>query len=735
MINWKKRISRDDKYIDMQGMPYYNLHWDETSEIVDIYEYKIPLPAAPPDSHCVNFGLPEHEQIFRRTLIPKQVLSPNMKDGWSQEDIDAFIDSEWNRRRHGVWFFIKGKKTYIPGLLWMKMNHWTSITGNEFIYKFSDWEFFNFFLFALYDPKCDGICDFKCRQIGDTENIILIMWDYGSRVRGTINTIQSCINEGHAKKTYIRLVHGHKKMIYYFRPLNQGTEDPKKGLNLSYPAQHQTHASIREKIKAGEMVNRSSSEDYEYPEINSQFYFGPSKANEFDGATVGRAYLDEFGKSDGKLDPVEWIRVMREASYSKILNKKMGFLLLTSTVEEITPDCLAWALKIWTQADPSARTIDGKTANGLYRIFRNAIDRGDVDRWGFPLKEKTLEEINSTIKILMEKGDIKGVISYRRKNCLTIDDVFKGANDNSQFDVLKLEARYFYVCNEAPKSLTVRGNLKWKDGVKDTVVVWEPNPKGKWLISKHPKDFGVEPNAKVRGIISPKPANTHVFCSATDPIDQKTVLDDDPSKGAITVLARLNEFIDGSPDRYYQFDDPSRGIVIGDPVDGGANFITNRVVCTYLFDRATTSGDPNEYFEDWILTMVYFGTDCLVEKNKSAALFTYLSLRGYELYKMERPTSYKNYRGQEEREGVSATEGNIDAYFSFLTTLSCKWWNTIDHVDLLEQLLSMNYANRGKKDLGVSTGWAYYSASIPRSRYTRPPQEDTTVVHFYEQYV
>lgn len=731
MINWKKRISKDDKSIDLQGLPNYTIKWDTTSVVERVYEYDIPIPVAPPDHHCVNFGLSEHDQIFRRVIIPKEVLNPNMKEGWSQEDIDAFIDTEWNRRRNGIWFFIKGKKTYIPPLLYIKMNYWKSITGIEFIYKFSDWQFFIFWQYCVYDPKCEGIADFKCRQIGDTENVILIMWEYGSRVRGTINTIQSCINENHAKKTYIRLVHGHKKMIYYFRPLNQGTEDPKKGLNLSYPAQYQSHASIQQKIKTGEMVNRSSSEDYEYPEINSQFYFGPSKVSENDGATIGRGYLDEFGKSDGKLDPVEWIRVMVEAAYSRILDKKMGLLLLTSTVEEIIPESLVWAIKIWTQADPANRTADGRTANGLYRCLRNAVDRGEVDRWGFPLKEKILEKIQSTIKLLMEKGDIKGAISFRRKNCITIEDVFKGANDNSQFDIEKLEARYFYVMNEAPKSLYVRGNLKWKDDIKDTVVVWEPNSKGKWVISKHPKDFGKTENYKIRGIVAPKPGNIDDFCCGVDPIDQKTVLDDDPSKGAITVLAKLNEHIDGKEDRYYQFNDPERKIIQGDPVDGGANFITNRVVCTYL----NRPSDPNEFFEDCILTWVYYGTDALVEKNKSAALFTYLSLRGYELYKMERPTSFKNYRGQEERDGVSATEGNIDTYFSFLTTLSCKWWNTIDHPELLEQLLSMNYANKGKRDLGVSTGWCYYAASIPRSRFTRPVEGDKPIRHFTDNFV
>lgn len=737
MIDWAKRIStvRDEEFVDLNGLPYYHIKFDEKSKIQRVYEYDVVLPTEPPDEHCVNFGLSEHDQIFRRTLIPKQVLNPTGnfgRESWSQQQIDAFIDAEWNKRRNGIWVFIKGVKTYIPGLLYMKMNYWKSITGVKFIYKFSDLEFFLFWMHCVYDPKCDGMADFKCRQIGDTESVVLIMWEFGSRVRGTINAMQSCINEGHAKKSYFRLVHGHKKMIYYFRPLNQGTEDPKKGLNLSYPAQHITFTSIREKSKKGDIANRSSSDDYEYPEINSQFYFGPTKANEFDGTTLGRAYLDEFGKSDGKLDPVEWIKVIKEATESRILNKKMGMILMTSTVEDIGADSLLWAKNIWNQSDPAKRTIAGKTANGLYRCFRNVVDRGEVDRWGFPLKEKIIAEIESAVKILMDAGDIKGAISYRRKNCRTIEDIFRGANDNSNFDTDKLERRYHYIMNDAPKSVAVRGNLKWLNGQRDTQVIWEPNKNGKWLISKHPSDFGLEANAKIKSVFSPKPANVNYFKAGLDPYDQETTIEteENRSKGGICVKRVLDEYIDSSKDLYYQFEDRERGIQIGDPVDGGAGFQTNRIVCTYLWRE----NDPNDFFEDVIMTMVYYGTDFLPEKDKFGACHSYIKTRGYELYLMEKPNHNKNAKGQQERDGVSATTGNIDTYFSYLTTLSAKWWNTIDHHDLLEQMLSMNFANRGKRDLGVAAGWCEFAANQPKSRF-KQPQEQQKIVHWQENYV
>lgn len=729
MINWKERISKNDKFIDLEGLPNYTLKWDENSLIERIYERDIIIPTAPPDDACANFGLDIEDQIFRRTLIPKQVLNPTGnfgRDSWTQQRIDDFIETEWHRRRNGVWFWIKGKKTYIPPILNYKMNYWKSITGVEFIYKSSDRDLCLFWQAAVLDPTCDGVADFKCRQLGDTETVVCMMHEYGARVRGTINAMQSCINENHAKKAYFRLVHGHKKMIYYFRPLNQGTEDPKKGLNLSYPAQHITYTSIKQKSKEGEVANRSSADDYEFPEVGSQFYFGPSNASEFDGTTLGRAYLDEFGKSNGKLDPTEWIKVIKEATESRILNRKMGMIIMTSTVEDIGADSLTWAKTIWNQADPTKLTSQGKTANGLWRCFRNAVDRGEVDRWGFPLAEKITQLIKEQYKMFIDAGDIKGAISFMRKNCLTIEDVFMGANDESQFDIEKLTKRLFWLQNTAPKKMCVQGNLKWKDGKQDTEVIWEPNSKGKWMISKHPKDFGLDANAKVMGVHAPKPANINYFKAGLDPYDQQTTNDAEPSLGGIGVKRILDEYIDGNEQNYYQFDDPDGKFKIGDPMNWGSDFVTNRIVCDYLWREA----DPNDFFEDVILTMVYYGTDFLPEKDRFGACHTYLKLRGYELYLMEKPTDKKNSKGQQETEGVSATTGNIDTYFSFLTTLSAKWANTIDHPRVLEQLLSMNYKNRGKKDLGVACGWMEFAANQPKSRFTK--QIQSTLAHFQE---
>lgn len=250
------------------------------------------------------------------------------------------------------------------------------------------------------------------------------------------------------------------------------------------------------------------------------------------------------------------------------------------------------------------------------------------------------------------------------------------------------------------------------------------------MISKHPEDFGIESNAKVRGVLASKPGNVNYFKAGVDPYDQQTTMETDSkrSKGAICIKRVLDEFIDGKESNYRQFDDTEGKFRAGDPVNWGADFITNRIVCDYLYREE----DPNDFFEDIILTMVYYGTDFLPEKDRFGACHSYLKMRGYELYLMDKPTDKKNSKGQAEKEGVSATIGNIDTYFSFLTTLSAKWANTIDHPRVIEQLLSTNFKNRGSKDLSVACGWMEFAANQPRSSFRKQIQNEVIHHHEYE---
>lgn len=739
MINWKERISECDKYIDMRGLPYYHLEFDSTCKKEIMYDIEVTLPKEPKDEDCVNYGLDIYDQIFRKTFIPKQVRNPNKdygRENWTKEKIESFIDSEFNKRKNGLWMFIKGKKRYIPGQLWLKMNHWTAITSEEFDYKDHERTFFSLALQVQRDPIDLGIDDFKCRQLGDTENALVIMYDRGSRIRGGLTTMQSFVGEEHIKETYGRLLHGHNNMIYYFKPMSDGTEKAASGLRFKYPSKYITHAEVKRQQQDKKLVNSSSAEDYQYPPLNSRFRYGTSKAIKFDGATgILTAYGDEFGKSEENADPNEWLRTMVEAVYSNIRGKKRGFIIMTSTAEEISSSSLAYAKTLHKESDPNKRLKTGSTINRIVRIFRGVGCRGFEnivsDRWGDIDEQAVIDAVTEKYNAMIESGNTKGAISFIRKNPRTIEDVFRSSNDQTQFHTQNLTNRETSLESERPQPW-VRGNLKWADNEKDTYVVWEPTPNGRWIISKHPSAFGLKENQK--GAYGNKaPGNKAFFCMGIDPIDQSKTLESEEkrSKMGMTVMRRFDSAVDSSSGLYFDYDDDIRGIKKGDPVDLGAMHITNRPVCTYL-GRAD---DVFDNFEDAILTMVYYGTDFLIEKQRAGAMLTYLKPRGYGSYIADMSGGYSsNAKGRVEEEGVHASDKSWQDVFAFIETYTAKWANAIDHPDLLTQLLTMNYKNKGERDLGVSFGWCLYHAYQKPIKSNEERQKKSTTAYWGEEY-
>lgn len=734
-------IDDQNQTIDLRGLKPYELRWGAESRFREVYEYQILMPETPPDEDCINYGMPEEDQIFRKTFIPPQVLYPYAQhdDPWTEEQIEHFVAQEYQRRHNGVWIFLKGDKYWIPGPFYIFLNYWKLLSLQPVRFIFTALELWWIWIDTVRDPNWDGLADFKCRQIGDTEFVVFMIWEYASRVSGVKNCMQSALGDEHVAKSYERLVYGHKEMIWYMKPINRGTDTPAQGLEFKYPTEVITTNKLKAQRDNQQDAKLQGANHFEYPELNSEILFGPYKERHFDGGTYGRAYLDEFGKAT-LFDPAKIVRVLQPAINSRILDKQVGKIILTSTVEEMKGGkSLLWSKKIWAQCKPVMKATGMTSLNRLRRIFRGALDRAPVDRWGFAQKEAERARILEKTKEYLESGDMIGMLEHQRANPLTIMEVFISANDESQFDIDKLERRRQYLNSEFyinPKTGTnvkpwVRGNLRWKDDDPESgEAVWEPNSTGRWMISAHPKDHGLKENATIQGVFKSKPGNSHYYRCGIDPYEQKKLVTEDWSLGGIAVKRVLDDRIDGSEDRYYQFTDESRGIKAGDPVDGGINFLTNRYCCCYLYRHP----DPEDFYEDCILTFLYYGTEFLPEKNKANGLLKHVEDRGYDMYKMDGVQLSKNAKGKSEEDGVTATEKTIDEYFSHLMTLSCKWANTIDLPWILDQMLTMNWANRGQKDLGVAVGWCEYACKVP-IHYKKKTAEMKASIYFEEQLV
>lgn len=716
MIDWKDKIRNNDAEIDLSDHTLYVPNWN-SNNYVDVYGYKVLLPVPPPDNECINYGLDENNQIYRRSYLPPDL------EHWDLNKKEIYIEQQFHHRKHGLWYLIKGKKIYISGTFHFFLCWWHLETGDKPFFRMSDLDFFHLWMHVVRSPKIYGLVIFKCRRVGDTEKSICIVYEYASRVRNTLNAMQDCRKEDDIEKTYARLIYAHQRMVWFMKPINKGTSDPKEKLEFKYPEEKQTLNKIQKK----NLGREEEVIQFEYPALNSIVDYYVSTPEATDGKRHGRYYCDEFGKPK-KLNPIEGWRYTKKTLVDEIKEEISGKAIYTSTVEEETgvkakdsSKFMQIAEDMYDMCDPNNLNESGETTSGMIRVVRGALERGKPDRWGFTDKDRLKKKIESDKKHLIEQRKWKQLAEYTRQNCVDIQDVFMSMSGESNFNVENLTQRDFRLKYEIRPTKAVRGNFHWVDNKKFGDVYFQPNESGRWLVSGHPKDWGLRANAKSTFSLNPKPKNIHAFCMGIDPVSQKDTVETEEkrSKAGLVVKRKYDPAFDGNE----KFDDE------GNPLFGGEHFSTNRYVCTYIYRWE----EPTKNYEDWLMTMIYYGTDFLIEKNHSAGFLTYLELTKFIGYYMDNTNGVKNYKGVAESLGQTASEKTIESYFSLLTTISNLWHNTIDHIDLIDQLKSGNYENRGKKDLMVASGFCEIAAQREISAPKDRALENTN--HFTEIYV
>lgn len=675
---------------DLSGYSYTRT-WDQ-GLCTEVYGYEIPIPDMPPREEIINHGKPISEQIFRKTSMPEDF------NYLSEEEQESFIAMEHHRRKEGLWFYIKGQPIYIPGLFYYFLNYWPLATGKPTRFHMGDWKFFIIWMYVVMTPTIFGLLIFKCRRIGDTEKALCMVYEYATRVRNTLNQLYDCRVEDDMKKTWKRLKIAHQRMPWYMKPVTKN-DDPADTFEFRTP-KRKMDTSNSYVDENGVLVGF----DYKYKELDSEIAYFTNEGGA-DGARVGRGYIDEFGKFN-QINPDKLWALMKKALEDDREGTIIGKGLFTSTIEEMKGgDTLKVSKKMWEESDPNKLGPDGRTVSGLIRCVRGALDRAPTDRWGFVDEEKELKKIKDQQDFLIANKKWETLITYKRQNCLNIQDVFSNISKGSPFSLTNINDRK----NEleyGDEKKWVRGNFEWVDGKKPLPgdpdktnkkcrVYFVPDEEnGRWIVSAHPKDFGLTANSMEMFSYVPKPGNTHAFSCGIDPIAYKNNLED-KDKISLSGLA-IKRNLDPSIDNLHEMYDKE-----GNPIDFGRHFKTNRYCCVYLYRH----DQPTANFEDWLKTMIYYGSDFLIEKNHSAAFNTYLEMMGFSEYYYDGGSGISNYRGKQETLGLTANEKSVEAYFAALAELCARWINTIDIPLCLEQLSTMEYDTRGEHDLGVAMGF------------------------------
>lgn len=670
----------------------YTRSWEQELS-TEVYGYEVPIPDMPPKDEIINYGKPISEQIFRKTAMPKDF------NHLPEDEQESFIETEHHRRKEGLWFYIKGQPIYIPGLFYYFLNYWPLSTGNSTRFHMGDWKFFIIWMYVVMSPDIFGMIVFKCRRIGDTEKGMCIVYEYASRVKNTINQMYDCRVEKDMLQTWKRMKIAHQRMVWFMRPVAKN-DDPSNSFEFRTP-KRKVNTENSYVNADGQLVMT----DYKHPELDSDISYFTNEGGA-DGARVGRGYIDEFGKYQ-QINPDKLWSLMKKALEDDREGTIIGKSLWTSTIEDMKGgDTLKTSKALWEAADPNKLGPDGRSISGLIRIVRGALDRAPTDRWGFVDEKAELKKIKDRQDFYTENKEWTKLITDKRQNCLNIEDVFSNISKGSPFSLTHINNRKNEL-DYGDKKTWVRGNFEWKDGIKPLPgdpnktnkkcrVYFDPNDEGRWMVSWHPKDFGLRENYMELTSLVPTPGNTFHFSCGIDPIAYRNNLEDRDkiSLSGLAIKRNLDPSVDLDTDETIY--DSNK-----DPIDFGRNFKTNRYCCVYLYRH----DQPSANFEDWLKTLIYYGSDFLIEKNHSAAFNTFLEMLGFDAYHYDGGSGISNYRGKQEVLGLTATEKSVESYFAALAELCARWINTVDIPLILEQLSTMEYDTRGDHDLGVATGF------------------------------
>lgn len=674
---------------------------------IEGYEYGIKMPDPPDIKEMVNYGLPKNQQVFRRTILPKRFRAMDERD---QRPI---VDREWHRRRNGLWYLIDGEPVYLTGTAYFFYNYWYTESGPLPQFRFEGMEFFWMWMDVLNDPTAFGLLDIKCRRIGDTEKSLCIMYDEATRYRNSKAGHQN-ITDNDAEKNFRRIVNAHKKMIFFFKPITSGRDNPKESLNFSFPSRQVTGDLLEEEaLKDGAEMIR--------PELNSVLDYRASKPTQYDGERLRIFYSDEPGKYQS-MDLLELWGIVKPCLTLNSMDMIIGKALFTTTAEELgNGSCLANIHALYNQSDPSTKGVLGVTQSGLKRCFRNATMAAAVDKFGKVDKAKAVKALREKRESLLETGQLKELANFNRRFPIEIDDVFKPSSLDCELLPEMLDPQIDWLQSQ-PKEMHQRFKLAWVERLKTVEAI--PDENGPWYFTQpveSPNAFFMIEGRRI-------PGNKKKYSIGVDPVDHRNVKGG--SNTGIAVFRNYDPTIDGHLQNIHENIDPREVRKMN----------TDQFVACYN----KRSGDPTEMYEDTLKAAVFFGAQAMVESNKPGVLnhFENNGMRSY-LAAQVKELKRKNSRRKPtpEVKGIYAGTESINEYVDKLLLYISRRVHSCYLKPLLDQWRVFKVEDRTKYDLAVASGWALVQAysgfdgkKLSSKQQAIPEEEVIGGITFYKTY-
>jgi len=661
-------------------------------DVININGLYIGLPLKP--IQCLQRHSKSEEQYWERKPLPKSLqkiqsifqwnnMPSEFKDRW----VD-YIESEFDKREEGLWFMNNGKPTYITGSHYTYLQ-WTSIDVGYPDYREANRIFFIFWEACKADNRSFGMTYLKIRRsgfsyMGSSECINIGTLAKDSRV-GILSKTGS-----DAKKMFTdKVVPISSRLPFFFKPIQDGMDKPKTELAFRIPAS---------KITKKNMYNLNDEELYG---LDTTIDWKNTDDNSYDGEKLLLLVHDESGK---------WIKpnnILNNWNVTKTClrlgSKIIGKCMMGSTSNALNKGGENFKT-LYENSDISKRNANGQTKSGLYSLFipMEWNMEGFIDRYGMPVFEKPSKPVVGVDREMISNGavdyweaeveslknDASVLNEFYRQFPRTEAHAFRDESKSSLFNLTKIYQQIDYNDSLIKEHFLTRGGFHWLDGVKDSKVIWSPNPRGRFVVSW-------VPNKSLQNRVEERlgrrfPGNEHLGAFGCDSYDISGTVGGGGSNGALHGLTKFS--MDDAP--------------------------SNEFFLEYVARPQTAE----IFFEEVLMACVFYGMPILIENNKPRLLYHFKN-RGYRGFCMNRPDKHFNKLSRAEKElgGIPNTSEDvkqahaaaIESYIEKHVGLDLEGtyresdlMGTMNFNRTLEDWARFDISNRTKFDATISSGLA-----------------------------